>query len=82
MKVGKLHCPYCYSSNLLQEMSVFMPVNEPPQLDHISILSSGELMDYYYCGSCEEQLHWDEMITAEVADVLRRIKEGDDASHI
>jgi len=57
-----------------------MPVNEPPQLDHISILSSGELIDYYWCGSCNEELHWDEMITAEEADIKRRIKEGENAS--
>ena len=80
MKVGKLHCPYCYSSNLLQEMSVFMPVNEPPQLDHISILSSGELLDYYYCVTCNEVLLLAEMITAEEADIKRRIREGENAS--
>jgi hypothetical protein len=82
MKVGKLCCPYCYSSNLKQEMSVFMPINEPPQLDHISILSSGELLDYCWCDSCGAQLLLDEMITAEEADLKIRIKEGDDATHV
>ena len=74
----KLACPICYSSNLMQEMSVSMPVNEPPQLDHISILSSGELMDYYWCGNCNEVLLLGEMITAEEADFKRRLKENSD----
>jgi len=62
------HCSKCLGTHITQEYHIMMPVNAPPQTDHISLLYSGEYIDFYWCETCKEQRDALDFITGEEAD--------------